>query len=147
MSAYQSSESDPFEYTYNGKILTKPYVEEIDRLLRNGHSEKDECVLKLIKKLTWVINPNATELVPMSTINFARNTLKAKPELKRYLFTKQEKDQIYLMSQIIPQYKRMNKELTDEMKIVDKAFDSNGNFNIDLIDMDQYYLYKFNKNK
>jgi hypothetical protein len=83
----------------------------------------------------------------MSTINFARNTLKAKPELKRYLFTKQEKDQIYLMSQIIPQYKRMNKELTDEMKIIDKAFDSTGNFNIDNIDMDQYYLYKFNKNK
>lgn len=146
MSVYQSSESDPFEYTYNGKILTKPYIEEIDRLLRKGYTEKDECVLKLIKKLTWVINPNATELLPMSTINFARNTLKAKPELKRYLFTKQEKDRIYLMSQIIPQYKRMNKELTDEMKIVDKAFDSNGNFNIDLIDMDQYYLYKFNKN-
>ncbi len=145
MSAYQSSDSDPFEYTYNGKILTKPYIEEIDRLLRNSHSEKDECVLKLIKKLTLVINPNATVLLPMSTINFARNTLKAKPELKRYLFTKQEKEEIYFLARIIPQYKKIGQELNNIMKVVEKAFDENGNFNIDLIDMDQYYLYKFNK--
>ncbi len=145
MSAYQSSDTDPFEYTYNGKILTKPYIEEIDRLLRNGYNEKDECVLKLIKKLTLVINPNATELLPMSIINFARNTLKAKPALKKYLFTKQEKDEIYFMSQIIPQYKRVGRELNDVMKVVEKAFDENGNFNIELIDIDQYYLYKFNK--
>lgn len=146
MSAYQSSDTDPFEYTaYNGKILTKPYIEEIDRLFRCGYTEKDECVLKLIKKLTWVINPNATEILPMTTINFARNILKAKPALKKYLFTKQEKENIYFISQIIPQYKKMNKELTTEMKIIDQGFDSNGNFNIDLIDMDQYYLYKFNK--
>lgn len=144
MAAYQSSEADPFEYTYNGKILTKPYIEEIDRLLRNGHTEKDECVMKLIIKLTLVINPNATELLPMKTINFARNTLNAKPALKKYLFTKQEKNDIYFMSQIIPQYKRIGKELNDVMKVVEKAFDENGIFNIDLIDIDQYYLYKFN---
>ncbi len=145
MAAYQSSDTDPFEYTYNGKILTKPYIEEIDRLLRNGHTEKDECVMKLIIKLTLVINPNATELLPMKTINFARNTLKAKPTLKKYLFTKQEKDEIYFMSQIIPQYKKIGKELNDVMKVIEKGFDKNGHFNIDLIDIDQYYLYKFNK--
>ncbi len=141
--AYASSETDPFEYTYNGKILTKPYVEEIDRLMRLGYTEKDECLIKLIYKLTLVMNPLATELLPMTTINFARNTLHSNPVLKKYIFTKQEKTEIDIILELIPHYKKMGKELTGKMKVIDRAIDSNGKFNADLVNLEEYYTHTF----
>jgi hypothetical protein len=141
--AYASSETDPFEYTYNGKILTKPYIEEIDRLMTLGYTKHDECVLKLIRKLTLVINPDATELLPMTTINFARNTLRANPVLKKYIFTKQEKAEIDIILEMIPHYKKMGKELTGKMKVIERAIDSNGSFNIDLVNLEEYYTNAF----
>ena len=141
--AYASSETDPFEYTYNGKILTKPYVEEIDRLMKLGYTEKDECLLKLIYKLTIVINPLATELLPKSTINFARNALHANPVLKKYIFSKQEKAEIDIILEMIPHYKKMGKELTGKMKVIEQAIDTNGTFNIDLVNLEEYYTNAF----
>ncbi len=141
--AYASSETDPFEYTYNGKILTKPYVQEIDRLLRNGYHEKDECVLKLIIKLTFIINPNATELLPMRSINYYRHLLRENELLHKYLFQKQEKEKIELILRLIPVYKKMDKELTAKMKIIEKAIDENGVFNIDLVNYDEYYSNQY----
>jgi hypothetical protein len=141
--AYASSETDPFEYTYNGKILTKPYIEEIDRLMTLGYTKHDECVLKLIRKLTLVINPDATELLPMTTINFARNTLRANPVLKKYIFTKQEKAEIDIILEMIPHYKKMGKEITGKMKVIERAIDSNGSFNIDLVNLEEYYTNAF----
>jgi hypothetical protein len=143
--AYASSDTDPFEYTYNGKILTKPYIEEIDRLMRLGYRETDECVNKLIRKLTLVINPLATELLPMTTINFARNTIRGNNALKKYIFNKQEKARIDQLIRLIEVYKKMGKELTEEMKVVEKAFDTDGKFNIDLINLEEYYAIQYNK--
>jgi hypothetical protein len=141
--ASASSDTDPFEYTYNGKILTKPYIEEIDRLMRLGYRETDECVNKLIRKLTLVINPLATELLPMTTINFARNTLHGNNALKKHIFNKQEKENIDQLIKLIEVYKKMGKELTDKMKVVEKAFDTDGKFNIDLINLEEYYTNAF----
>ncbi len=139
--AYASSDTDPFEYTYNGRILTKPYIEEIDRLMRLGYRETDECVAKLILKLTIVINPLATEILPMSTINFARNTLHGNHALKKYIFSKQEKENIDAMLTLIPQYKKMGKEITGKMKVIEQAIGPDGKFNIDLVNLEEYYTF------
>jgi hypothetical protein len=141
--ACASSDTDPFEYTYNGKILTKPYIEEIDRLMRLGYRETDECVNKLIRKLTLVINPLATELLPMTTINFARNTLRGNHALKKYIFSQQEKENIDIMLTLILQYKKMGKELTDKMKVIEQAIGPDGRFNIDLVNLEEYYTNAF----
>ncbi len=147
--AYASSESDPFEYTYNGKILTKPYIEEIDRLMNLGYTQHDECLFKLIRKLTLVINPDATELLPMTTINFARNTLKPNVNLKRFIFGKQEKERIETICKMIQVYKENGKELIGQMRVIKKGFNENGAFDVNLLnleDIEEYYSFKFQMN-
>ena len=139
--AYASSDTDPFEYTYNGKILTKPYIEEIDRLMRLGYHATDECVAKLIRKLTLDINPSATKLLPMTTINFARNTLRGNHALKKYIFSQQEKENIDIMLTLILQYKKMGKEITGKMKVIEQAIGPDGRFNIDLVNLEEYYAF------
>jgi hypothetical protein len=147
--AYASSETDPFEYTYQGKILTKPYIEEIDRLMTLGYTQHDECVLKLIRKLTLVINPDATTILPMSVINYARNTLKPNVNLKRFIFGKQEKERIETICKMIQVYKANGKELIGQMMVIEKGLNENGDFDVNLLDLEdieEYYSFKFQMN-
>jgi len=111
--------------------------------MRLGYRETDECVNKLIRKLTLVINPLATELLPMTTINFARNTLHGNNALKKHIFNKQEKARIDQVIKLIEVYKKMGKEITGKLKVIEQAIGPDGKFNIDLIDLEEYYTNAF----
>ncbi len=141
--AIKTNSDDPFEYEYNGKIITKPYVEEIDRLLNNGCSENDESIQKLMRKLNTIIFPDNSNQITMELIYIMRSSLKKDSLDRTSMFIAMRKREIMSIAKEIPYYILNNQPLTPKMKLIAKGFQLDGSFDITRIDKDAYEALNF----
>lgn len=136
--AIKTDSDDPFEYEYNGKIITKPYVEEIDRLLNDGYTENDESIQKLVNKLNTIIFPDNSNKITMELIYIMRGSLKKDSPDRTSMFIAMRKKEIMTIVKMIPYYIQYNKPLTNKMKLIIKGVLPDGTFDITRIDKDAY---------
>jgi hypothetical protein len=141
--AIKTDSDDPFEYEYKGKIITKPYVEEIDRLLNNGYTENDETIQKLVSKLNNIIFPDKSNTISMDVIHNMRGSLHKDSVDRTSMFIAMRKSEIMFFVKIIPYYIIYNIALTDKMKLIIKGFLPDGSFDITKIDKDAYEALNF----
>ena len=141
--AIKTDSDDPFEYEYNGKIITKPYVEEIDRLLNNGYPENDQSIQKLMNKLNTIIFPDNSNKISMELIYIMRGSLKKDSSDRTSMFIAMRKKEIMTIANMIPYYIQYNQPLTDKMKLIIKGFLPDGTFDITKIDKDAYEALRF----
>ena len=141
--AFKTDSDDPFEYEYNGKIITKPYIEEIDRLLNNGYSDNDTAIQKLVNKLNTIIYPDNSNKITMDLIYIMRGSLKKDSPDRTSTFIAMRKREIMIIAKAIPYYILNDKPLTDKMKLIINGFQEDGYFDITRINKDAYEALNF----
>ncbi len=141
--AFKTDSDDPFEYEYNGKIITKPYIEEIDRLLNNGYSQNDPAIQKLVNKLNNIIYPDNSNKITMELIYIMRGSLKKDSPDRTSMFIAMRKREIMILAKAIPYYILNDKPLTDKMKLIINGFLPDGSFDITRINKDAYEALNF----
>jgi hypothetical protein len=141
--AFKTNSDDPFEYEYNGKIITKPYIEEIDRLLNNGYSDNDPAIQKLVNKLSNIIYPDNSNKITMDLIYIIRGSLKKDSPDRTSMFIAMRKREIMIIAKAIPYYILNDKPLTDKMKLIINGFQEDGSFDITRINKDAYEALNF----
>ena len=141
--AFKTDSDDPFEYEYNGKIITKPYIEEIDRLLNNGYSDNDTAIQKLVNKLNTIIYPDNSNKITMDLIYIMRGSLKKDSPDRTSTFIAMRKREIMIIAKAIPYYILNDKPLTDKMKLIINGFQEDGSFDITRINKDAYEALNF----
>ena len=137
--AYASSDADPFEYTHNGKIQTKPYIIEIDRLLKLGYTYKDNTVKVLMKNvMTKALKTNIQYQQLIQVVNSLRTAIDTNSRTREVLFDTLIKPEVIVLAKIIPHFIAKGVQLTSKMEIIRQAMDENGEVNFEIFNQDQY---------